>query len=362
MNSGKIPTARISPITGKEKTDNSTGRKYDHEENILEIRKFETLLVTGGAGFIGSNFIHYIMKKYPGYRVINLDKLTYAGNPENLKDIESSPEYYFIKGDISDRSLVNEIFKSNRIDAVINFAAESHVDRSIQDPGIFIQTDVYGTFVLLDAAKESRCRVFLQISTDEVYGSIEKGSFKEEDPLKPNSPYSASKAGAEMIVRSFFKTYGTPVLITRTSNNFGPYQYPEKLIPLFVTNLMDNEKVPLYGDGLNVRDWIYVEDNCRALDAVLHGGRIGEVYNIGSGNEKPNVWITKKILELTGRREEMIMPVADRPGHDRRYSIDSARIKKELGWQPENDFETALEKTVKWYMDHEEWWRPLKKN
>jgi dTDP-glucose 4,6-dehydratase len=327
----------------------------------LENRKFKTLLVTGGAGFIGSNFIHYMIKKYPEYRIINLDKLTYAGNLQNLKDIENNKNYGFIKGDIADRKVVSDIFKKNRIDAVINFAAESHVDRSIEDPGVFIQTDIYGTFILLEAVKQYRSSIFLQISTDEVYGSIENGSFKEEEPLKPNSPYSASKAGAEMIARSFYKTYGTPVIITRTSNNFGPYQYPEKLIPLFVTNLIDDIKVPLYGDGMNVRDWIYVEDNCDAIDRVLHKGKIGEVYNIGAGNEKPNVWITRKIIEILGKSEDMIQPVSDRPGHDRRYSVDCSRIKEELGWDTGYDFDQALEKTVSWYKNNEDWWRPLKK-
>jgi len=327
----------------------------------INSREFETLLVTGGAGFIGSNFIHYIMKKYPEYRIINLDKLTYAGNLENLKDVENKPNYRFIKGDICDRNIVEQIFLNNRIDAVVNFAAESHVDRSIEDPGVFIQTDVYGVFILLEAATKYKAEVFLQISTDEVYGSIENGSFKETDPLAPNSPYSASKAGAEMIVRSFYKTYGTPVLVTRTSNNFGPHQYPEKIIPLFVTNLIDGRKVPLYGDGMNVRDWIYVTDNCGALDAVLHKGEIGEIYNIGGGNEKPNIWITKKILELLGKPESMIQPVTDRLGHDRRYSVDCLKIENELGWKPQTDFADALEKTVKWYINNESWWRPLKK-
>lgn len=326
----------------------------------MESRKFHTLLVTGGAGFIGSNFIHFMLKKYPGYKIINLDKLTYAGNLENLRDIEDSPNYEFVKGDIADRDIVRDIFTGEKINAVINFAAESHVDRSIEDPGVFIQTDVYGTFVLLEAVKQYNCDIFLQISTDEVYGSIAEGSFKETDPLEPNSPYSASKAGAEMIVRSFNKTYGTPILITRTSNNFGPYQYPEKLIPLFVTNLIDNKKVPLYGDGMNVRDWIYVTDNCGALDIVLHKGSIGSIYNIGAKNEKPNLWITKKLIELVGKDESFIQPVADRLGHDRRYSVDCSRIESELGWRPGTDFTQALEKTVRWYMDNESWWRPLK--
>jgi dTDP-glucose 4,6-dehydratase len=327
----------------------------------LENREFKTLLVTGGAGFIGSNFIRYMVRKYDGYKIINLDKLTYAGNLENLKDIEDIKNYRFIKGDICDRDLVEDIFSGNKIDAVINFAAESHVDRSITDPGVFIQTDVYGVFVLLEAATKYKSKVFLQISTDEVYGSIEKGSFAEDDTLAPNSPYSASKTGAEMIVRSFFRTYQTPILVTRTSNNFGPYQYPEKIIPLFVTNLIDGKKVPLYGDGMNVRDWIYVSDNCIALDMVLHKGKIGEVYNIGASNEKPNVWITRKILEILEKPETMIEPVADRLGHDRRYSVDSSKIEKELGWKPEVDFEEALHRTVKWYVNNEKWWRPLKK-
>jgi dTDP-glucose 4,6-dehydratase len=327
----------------------------------LYIKKFKTFLITGGAGFIGSNFIHYMMKKYPDYRIINLDKLTYAGNLENLRDIENGSNYKFIKGDICDRNIVEQIFSNNKIDAIINFAAESHVDRSIEDPGVFIQTDVYGVFILLEAATKYKINIFLQISTDEVYGSIENGSFKETDPLAPNSPYSASKAGAEMIVRSFYKTYGTPVLITRTSNNFGPYQYPEKIIPLFVTNLIDGIKVPLYGDGMNVRDWIYVTDNCSALDLVLHRGKIGDIYNIGGRNEKPNIWITKKILELLGKPDSMIQPVADRLGHDRRYSVDCTKIENELGWKPETDFTDALGKTVSWYVNNENWWRPLKK-
>ncbi len=327
----------------------------------MKERNFKTLLVTGGAGFIGSNFIHYMIEKYPEYKIINLDKLTYAGNLENLRDVENNPNYSFVKGDIADAVIVEKIFSENNVDVVINFAAESHVDRSIDNPGVFIQTDVYGTFVLLEAVRKHNSKLFFQISTDEVYGSILDGSFKETDPLLPNSPYSASKAGAEMIVRSFYKTFGTPVIVTRTSNNFGPYQYPEKLIPLFVTNLIDNIKVPLYGDGMNVRDWIYVDDNCAALDAALHKGRIGEIYNIGAGNEKPNIWITKKIIELTGKDESMIKPVADRLGHDRRYSVDCSKIKSELGWECRYDFEEALKKTVDWYKENESWWRPLKK-
>ena len=328
----------------------------------MEDRGFKTILVTGGAGFIGSNFIHYIFKKYPEYKIINLDKLTYAGNLENLRDIESSPNYKFIKGDIADRKIVDKIFKSRQIDAVVNFAADTHVDRSIEDPGIFIQTDIYGTYILLEAVKKYECKLFLQISTDEVYGSIIDGSWEENHPLMPNNPYSASKAGAEMIVRSFFKTYDTQVIITRTCNNFGPYQYPEKIIPLFVTNLIDNIKVPLYGDGMNVRDWIYVDDNCEALDLVLHRGKIGEIYNIGAGNEKPNIWITRKLLEILGKSEDMIEPVADRLGHDRRYSVDCSKMIKELGWNARYKLEEALKKTVSWYISNENWWRPLKKS
>jgi dTDP-glucose 4,6-dehydratase len=288
--------------------------------------------------------------------------LTYAGNLENLRDIESSPNYKFIKGDIADRKIVDKIFKSRQIDAVVNFAADTHVDRSIEDPGIFIQTDIYGTYILLEAVKKYECKLFLQISTDEVYGSIIDGSWEENHPLMPNNPYSASKAGAEMIVRSFFKTYDTPIIITRTCNNFGPYQYPEKIIPLFVTNLIDNIKVPLYGDGMNVRDWIYVDDNCEALDLVLHRGKIGEIYNIGAGNEKPNIWITRKLLEILGKSEDMIEPVADRLGHDRRYSVDCSKMIKELGWNARYKLEEALKKTVSWYISNENWWRPLKKS
>jgi len=327
----------------------------------MEDRSFKIMMVTGGAGFIGSNFIRYMINKYSDYKIINLDKLTYAGNLANLKNIEDNKNYQFVKGDIADHDIVSEIFKNNKVDVIINFAAESHVDRSIEEPGVFIQTDVYGTFVLLEAARNNDCKLFLQISTDEVYGSIENGSFREEDPLLPNSPYSASKAGAEMIVRSYFKTYNAPVVITRSSNNFGPYQYPEKLIPLFVTNLIDGIKVPLYGDGMNVRDWIYVDDNCSAIDLVIHKGKIGEIYNIGAGNEKPNVWITKKLIELLGKTEEMIMPVEDRLGHDRRYSVDCEKIKDEVGWEIKYDFEEALKKTVSWYKENEDWWRPLKK-
>jgi len=316
------------------------------------------VLVTGGAGFIGSNFIHYILNKYDDYEIVNFDKLTYAGNLENLADIQDDKRYRFIRGDICDREAVAAAIKD--ADIVINFAAESHVDRSIEDPGSFIQTDVFGTFVLLEASRNNEVSLYVQISTDEVYGSIENGSFKETDPLKPNSPYSASKAGADMIVRSFNKTYGLPIIITRSSNNFGPNQYPEKVIPLFVTNLIDDIPVPLYGDGMNVRDWIYIEDNCAGIDFAIHKGEPGEIYNIGGGNERPNIWITRKILEIMGKPESMIKYVKDRPGHDRRYSVNYDKLKS-LGWNPKYDFESALERTVMWYQQNEKWWRKLKR-
>ena len=325
---------------------------------MIQEGQLKTLLITGGAGFIGSNFIRHLLQKYDDYRIINYDKLTYAGNLENLRDAEDDPCYQFIKGDICDAQLVNQV--AEEVDIIINFAAESHVDRSILDPGSFIQTDVYGTYVLLEAAKSKGMERYLQISTDEVYGSVEEGSFKETDPLKPNSPYSASKAGGDLIVRAYHETFGLPTLITRSSNNFGPYQYPEKLISLFVTNSLDDFPLPLYGDGLNVRDWIYVLDNCEAIDVILHKGEIGEIYNIGAGNEKPNIWITKKILEILGKPESLIQPVADRLGHDRRYSLDCSKVRA-LGWQPRFDLEQALVETVRWYAQNEKWWRPLKR-
>jgi len=316
------------------------------------------IFITGGAGFIGSNFIHYILKKYKDYEIINFDKLTYAGNLENLVDIQHDKRYKFIKGDICDKRAVEAAIEN--ADTVINFAAESHVDRSIEDPGSFIKTDVFGTFVLLEVSRDKGIDLYVQISTDEVYGSVEDGSFKETDLLKPNSPYSASKAGADMIVRSFNKTYGLSTIITRSSNNFGPNQYPEKVIPLFVTNLIDDIPVPLYGDGMNIRDWIYVEDNCAGIDFAMHKGKPGEIYNIGGGNERPNIWITRKILEIMGKPESMINYVKDRLGHDRRYSINCDKLKS-IGWDPEYDFESALERTVKWYQENEKWWRRLKR-
>lgn len=315
------------------------------------------LLVTGGAGFIGSNFIRHILTTYPDYRITNLDKLTYAGNLKNLKDIEDNPNYTFVKDDICNRAVVDRVGAD--ADAIINFAAETHVDRSITGPEPFVRTDIFGTLVLLEAAKKYNHKKYIQISTDEVYGSIPEGSFTEDSPIRPNSPYSASKAGADMLVRSFFVTFGLPAVITRSSNNFGPYQYPEKVIPLFVTNAFDNIKVPLYGDGLNVRDWLYVLDNCRAIDLVLHKGVPGEAYNIGGACEIPNIELTKKILTLCGKDESLIEYVPDRPGHDRRYSLDCSKIQA-LGWQPEADFDTALAQTVDWYKNNRDWWEKLK--
>lgn len=318
----------------------------------------KTLLITGGAGFIGSNFIHYMFNNYPEVRIINLDLLTYAGNPENLKDIADKPNYTFVKGDISDAKLVDEIVP--KVDYIVNFAAESHVDRSIEDPSVFIRTNVMGTQVLLDAARKHGVERYLQISTDEVYGSLgPTGYFTEETPLAPNSPYSASKTGADLLVRAYHETYGLPALITRCSNNYGPYQFPEKLIPFFIKRLLNNQTVPVYGDGLNVRDWLHVADHCAAIDLVLQKGRVGEVYNIGGNNEKTNMEITKLVLAGLGKPESMIEYVQDRLGHDRRYAIDSSKIQKQLGWQPAISFEEGIKQTIAWYLDNRKWWEKL---
>jgi len=298
------------------------------------------LLVTGGAGFIGSNFIRHILNKYPDYKIINLDKLTYAGNLENLHDIENNSNYGFVKGDICDEKLVNKLI-SQKPDVIINFAAETHVDRSILDAQGFIKTDILGTQTLLEAVKKHSIKKYIQISTDEVYGEIESGSFTEQNSLKPNNPYSASKAGADLMINAYYKTFNLPILITRSSNNYGFYQYPEKLIPLFITNLLEDKKVPIYGNGQQVRDWLYVIDNCEGIDFVLHHGEIGEVYNIGSSNEKTNLEITKIILNQLNKDENSIEYVKDRLGHDRRYSIDSSKLQK-LGWKPRYEFEKAM--------------------
>ena len=315
------------------------------------------IVVTGGAGFIGSNFVRYLLGKYDDIEIVNLDKLTYAGNLENLRDVEGDSRYSFVKGDICDAALVRRTLAG--ADAVVNFAAETHVDRSISGPQDFISTDVLGTHTLLEAVRELGVERYLQISTDEVYGSAETGSFTEGSDLAPSSPYSASKAGGDLQVLAYHRTYGTPVLITRSSNNYGGWQYPEKIIPLFVTNAIDDLPLPVYGDGLNVRDWLYVDDNCAAIDTVLRSGMLGEVYNIGGGNEVPNLALTRRILELLGKGEDLIRYVTDRPGHDRRYSIDCAKVRA-LGWEPAVPFEDGLERTVAWYRDNPGWWRRIK--
>ncbi|SHK51868.1 dTDP-glucose 4,6-dehydratase [Desulforamulus aeronauticus] len=319
------------------------------------------LLVTGGAGFIGSNFINYMLDKYPEYKIINLDLLTYAGNLENLADIENRPNYTFVKGDICDITLVNQLL-SEGVNYIINFAAESHVDRSIEDPGVFIRTNVMGTQVLLDAALKYKIDKFVQISTDEVYGSLgETGYFTEETLLAPNSPYSASKTGADMLVRAYHETFKLPVNTTRCSNNYGPYQFPEKLIPLIIANAEENKEIPVYGDGLNTRDWLHVKDHCCAIDAVIHLGKPGEVYNIGGNNEKKNIEIVGTILESLNKPKSLIKYVKDRLGHDRRYAIDATKIKKELGWEPAYSFTNGIKETIQWYLENKEWMDKIRK-
>lgn len=316
------------------------------------------MLVTGGLGFIGSNFIRYILSRYPECALVNLDLMTYAGNPANLKDIEDDPRYSFVRGDICDRECVTDVLERHQVDTIIHFAAESHVDRSISDAPVFVRTNVLGTHVLLEAARIQGIRRFIHVSTDEVYGSIPVGSFTETDGLNPSSPYSASKAGSDLLARSYYLTYGLPVIVTRCTNNFGPYQYPEKLIPLFVTNLFEGRTVPVYGTGRNVRDWIYVIDHCRAIDCILIRGKPGEIYNIGSGNELTNLEITRRLLELTGRDTSQITFVQDRPGHDWRYSLDASKLRS-MGWTPAYDFEAGLRETVAWYRENGWWWKPL---
>ena len=312
------------------------------------------ILVTGGAGFIGSCFIRHILNTHKDYKIINLDALTYAGNIENLNDIKDNPKYKFVHGNICDKKLVRELIKE--ADTVVNFAAESHVDRSITGPEIFIETNVQGTLNLLQASKDAKIDRYLQVSTDEVYGTLGKdGYFYETTPLAPNSPYSASKASADLLVRAYYETYKLPVLITRCSNNYGPYQYPEKLIPFFISKLLKDEKVPVYGDGLNVRDWLYVYDHCSAIDTVLHKGKIGEVYNIGGHNEKTNLEITQIILNAMGKDESSIEYVQDRLGHDRRYAIDNHKIQSQLGWKPSLTFEEGIKITIDWYLKNQDW-------
>ncbi|MBP1712481.1 MAG: dTDP-glucose 4,6-dehydratase [Deltaproteobacteria bacterium] len=319
------------------------------------------ILVTGGAGFIGSNFIHFLLQSGKDYQVVNLDKLTYAGNLENLSDLSQSPNYEFVRGDICDGKLMDRLL-GDGIEGVVNFAAESHVDRSLYEPDVFIQTNVVGIQILLHAALRHKVKKFVQVSTDEVYGSLgpQDPCFREDHPLAPNSPYSASKAAGDLLARSYFMTYGFPVVVTRCSNNYGAYQFPEKLIPLFVTNALENKPLPVYGDGLNVRDWIHVEDHCRALEMVLEKGIPGEFYNIGGEGERTNLEITQAILRILRKPESMIQYVTDRPGHDRRYAIDFSKIQKEIGWKPNYSLEEGLKQTVHWYIDHEDWWRRIK--
>jgi len=305
------------------------------------------LLVTGGAGFIGSHFIRHLLSTYPDYEVTNLDNLTYAGNPDNVSDIADNPKYSFLQGDIADKKLVDEL--AGKADAIINFAAETHVDNSINDPTPFLTTNVIGTQVLIEAALKHKHARYIQISTDEVYGDIEEGQFSENSPLKPSSPYSASKAAGDLLCLAAHRTYGLPVLISRCSNNYGPNQYPEKIVPFFIQKLLKGEKVPVYGDGSNIRDWLHVTDHCRAVDLVLHQGKVGEVYNVGANNEHSNIEITKKMLGILGLPEDQFAFVKDRPGHDIRYAIDAVKIRNELGWKPTVDFESGFRETVEWY-------------
>jgi dTDP-glucose 4,6-dehydratase len=327
------------------------------------LEKEMKILVTGGCGFIGSNFVRYLLKTHPDYTVINVDKLTYAGNLENLSGLSNAPRYHFIRADITDAPQMEELIAKG-VNAIVNFAAESHVDRSIEDPQAFVKTNVFGTFVLLEAVRKvfpkQRIR-FLHISTDEVYGSLgESGAFTEETPLAPNSPYSASKAAADLMIRAYCNTYGLAGLVTRCSNNYGPYQFPEKLIPLMISNAVEDKEVPVYGDGLNVRDWIYVEDHCRALDQVLHQGQEGEVYNVGGRSEQTNLSVVQSILDHLEKPHSLIRFVKDRPGHDRRYAIDFSKIERDLKWRPQVTFEEGIRLTVEWYQEHRPWWRKIK--
>lgn len=322
----------------------------------------KNILVTGGAGFIGSNFVHFMLNKYPDYKIINLDLLTYAGNIHNLDDIKENPNHIFVQGNITNRELVKHLVIEHNIDAFVNFAAESHVDRSILNPSIFVETNVQGTLALLDVAKEMRIEKYLQVSTDEVYGSLgAEGYFTETTSLAPNSPYSASKTSADLLVRAYYETYDMNVNITRCSNNYGPYHFPEKLIPLMIGNVMDGKNLPIYGDGENVRDWLHVYDHCQAIDLVLHKGKKGEVYNVGGHNERTNNQIVDIIIEKLNASPELKTYVDDRLGHDKRYAIDPTKLETELGWKPKYTFETGIVETIDWYLKNENWWRPLQK-
>lgn len=321
------------------------------------------ILVTGGAGFIGSNFIYYMLKKHHDYRIVCIDKLTYAGNLENLEKAMENPNFRFFKGDITDRKAVYCLFEEEKFDAVVNFAAESHVDRSIEDPEVFLRTNILGTQVLLDAARKYGNVRYHQVSTDEVYGDLPLDRpdlfFTEETPIHTSSPYSASKASADLLVMAYYRTYGLPVTISRCSNNYGPYHFPEKLIPLMLINALQGKPLPVYGDGLNVRDWLYVEDHCKAIDLILHKGRVGEIYNVGGHNEKSNIEVVRTILNILGKDESLIRYVKDRPGHDMRYAIDPTKIQNELGWYPETKFTDGLRRTVNWYLANTGWWQNI---
>ncbi len=322
-----------------------------------------TVIVTGGAGFIGSNFIFYMLKKHPDYRIVCLDKLTYAGNLSTLKSVMDNPNFRFVKLDICDRAGVYALFEEEKPDMVVNFAAESHVDRSIEDPGVFLQTNVIGTGVMLDAARKYGVKRYHQVSTDEVYGDLPLDRpdlfFTEETPIHTSSPYSSSKAGADLLVMAYYRTFGLPVTISRCSNNYGPYHFPEKLIPLMIANCLNDKPLPVYGEGLNVRDWLYVEDHCKAIDLILHKGRVGEVYNVGGHNEMKNIDIVKLICHELGKSEDLITHVTDRKGHDMRYAIDPTKIHNELGWLPETTFKDGIKKTIKWYLENRDWWEEI---
>lgn len=321
------------------------------------------ILVTGGAGFIGGNFVHYMVNNYPDYDIVNLDLLTYAGNLETCKPVEDKPNYKFVKGDIADRSFIYDLFEKEKFDIVVNFAAESHVDRSIEDPGIFVQTNVLGTTVLLDASKEFGVKRYHQVSTDEVYGDLPLDRpdlfFTEETPLHTSSPYSSSKASADLFVLAYYRTFGLPVTISRCSNNYGPYHFPEKLIPLIISRALADEELPVYGDGANVRDWLHVYDHCAAIDLIIHKGKVGEVYNVGGHNERTNLEVVKTILKALDKPESLIKYVKDRPGHDMRYAIDPTKLETELGWKPKYTFDTGIQQTIQWYLDNKEWWENI---
>ena len=321
------------------------------------------ILVTGGAGFIGANFVYYMLSKHADYKIVCIDALTYAGNLETLDKALENPNFKFVKGDITDRELVFDLFEKEQFDIVVNFAAESHVDRSIEDPGVFLKTNILGTQTLMDASRKFGVKRYHQVSTDEVYGDLPLDRpdmfFTEETPIHTSSPYSASKASADLLVQAYYRTFGLPVTISRCSNNYGPYHFPEKLIPLMIANALNDKALPVYGEGLNVRDWLYVEDHCKAIDMIIHDGKVGEVYNIGGHNEKTNIYIVKKILELLGKPESLITFVTDRKGHDLRYAIDPTKIKNELGWEPDTMFDDGIVKTVNWYLENRDWWENI---